>query len=90
MENQEYPTAKNQSIISVGDWVITLILTGIPFVGFIMLLVWAFSSSTPVSKANFAKAALILMVIGFVLLMVFWGSLVALVVAGSSSSESYF
>ncbi|HSH26671.1 MAG TPA: hypothetical protein VK972_02700, partial [Wenzhouxiangella sp.] len=41
----------------------TLFLTFIPLVNLIMLLVWAFSSSTPPSKANWAKAALLWMVI---------------------------
>ncbi|NDW13489.1 hypothetical protein D0T50_11375 [Bacteroides sp. 214] len=81
MENQEYPT-RNQSLMTVGDWLITLILIAIPLVGIIMLLVWAFSSSTPVSKANFAKASLILMVVGFILIFIFYGALAALFVAG--------
>lgn len=47
----------------------------IPFVNFIMLLVWAFSAGTPVSKANWAKATLIFMLIGFVLVILFWGAI---------------
>ena len=42
---------------------------------FIMLLVWAFSAGTPVSKANWAKATLIFMLIGFVLVILFWGAI---------------
>lgn len=78
MENQEQMTNRNQSIVTIGDWIITMILMCIPLVNFIMLLVWAFSSSTPVSKANWAKAALIFMVIGFVLLILFWGSIMGI------------
>ncbi len=53
MENESYkPT-------SVGNWLITLILISIPLVNIIVCLYWAFSSSTPISKANFSKAALI-------------------------------
>lgn len=52
--------------ISVGNWMLTLFLTFIPLVNLIMLLVWAFSSSTPPSKANWAKAALLWMVIAIV------------------------
>ena len=43
MENQELQTTRNQSIVTIGDWIITMILMCIPFVNFIMLLVWAFS-----------------------------------------------
>ena len=53
--------------VSVGDWIITYIITIIPIVGFIMLFVWAFGSNTKTSKANWAKAALILFAIGIVL-----------------------
>lgn len=74
MENQELQTTRNQSIVTIGDWIITMILMCIPFVNFIMLLVWAFSAGTPVSKANWAKATLIFMLIGFVLVILFWGS----------------
>ncbi|MFU8832980.1 MAG: hypothetical protein ACNA7J_12620 [Wenzhouxiangella sp.] len=48
---------------SVGNWMLTLFLTFIPLVNIIMLLVWAFSASTSPSKANWAKAALLWMVI---------------------------
>ena len=57
----------NNQPVSVGDWVITYIITLIPLVGFIMLFVWAFGSNTKTSKANWAKAALILFAIGVVL-----------------------
>ena len=52
-----------------------MILMCIPFVIFIMLLVWAFSAGTHVSKANWAKATLIFMLIGFVLVILFWGAI---------------
>ena len=64
MENQELQTTRNQSIVTIGDWIITMILMCIPFVNFIMLLVWAFSAGT-----------LIFMLIGFVLVILFWGAI---------------
>lgn len=78
MEDQMELNTKNQSPVSIGNWIITLILTSIPLVGFIMLLVWAFGNNTPVSKSNYAKATLIMMVIGLILVILFWGSIVAL------------
>jgi hypothetical protein len=53
--------------LSLGDWFITILITSIPLVGFIMLFVWGFSSGTNINKANWAKAMLIWYVIGFVL-----------------------
>lgn len=58
MENQI-----NFNEVKTGDWVVTFLITAIPLVGFIMLFVWAFSGSTNPSKANWAKAALIWLVI---------------------------
>ena len=62
-------------VLSILNCIITMILMCIPFVNFIMLLVWAFSAGTPVSKANWAKATLIFMLIGFVLVILFWGAI---------------
>jgi hypothetical protein len=70
-----------KSVVSTKDWVITLIITAIPLVGFIMLFVWGFGSGTNENKANFAKAALIMyaIVIGLYLLffMVFGAALLS-------------
>lgn len=54
--------------MSVGDWIITFIVTAIPVVGFILLFVWAFGSDTNLSKKNWAKAFLIF----YVILIVLW------------------
>ncbi len=69
METEEI---NNREPISLGDWLLTLIVTAIPFVGFIMLFVWSFSKSTHPSKSNWAKAALILIAIGIVLYAIFF------------------
>ena len=64
--------------ISVGEWVITIIIITIPIVGFIMLFVWGFGSNTQPSKANWAKAALIMIGISIVLSFLFLGSLLGI------------
>jgi len=59
---QQQPTVPGQyrqSEISIGDWMVTLLIAFIPLVGFIMLFVWGFGSGTHPSKANWAKATLI-------------------------------
>lgn len=81
MENQEQLINRNQSVVTIGDWIITMILMCIPLVNLIMLFVWAFSSSTPVSKANWAKASLIFMAIGLILMIIFWGSLAGIMLS---------
>ncbi len=58
----EVPTMQRQDqspIMSIGEWIITLIVTAIPVVGLVMLFVWGFGSTTNPTKANFAKATLI-------------------------------
>ena len=64
--------------ISVGEWVITIIIIAIPIVGFIMLFVWGFGSHTQSSKANWAKATLIMIGISIVLSFLFLGSLLGI------------
>jgi len=81
MEVQEQ-TTRNRSVVTVGDWILTMILMLIPVVNFIMLLVWAFSSSTPASKSNWAKASLIFMILGILLTALFWGSLASFMLSG--------
>lgn len=76
---------QNKSVVSIANWIVTMILVAIPIINIIMLVVWAFSSSTPKSKANWAKATLLLMVIGIIFAMLFWGSIAAVV----SSNYTY-
>ena len=65
--------------ISVGEWIITTIILAIPIIGFIMLFVWGFGSNTQPSKANWAKAALIMMGIGIVLSFLFLGTMLGII-----------
>lgn len=50
-------------IMSVKDWVITLLLLVIPIVNIILLFVWAFSGDTNENKKNYCKAQLIMLAI---------------------------
>ena len=59
------------SDMTVGAWIGTLILTAIPVVGFICLIVWAFSGSPEKrSRKNWAIAQFIIMLITFVLTII--------------------
>ncbi len=49
---------------SLGDWIISVIITKIPLIGLIMLIVWAVDKDTEPNKANWAKAELIVQLIG--------------------------
>ena len=69
--------------VTVGDWIVTMLLMCIPIANLVLLLVWAFGDSAPISKSNWAKAALIWMLIGFglwivmVVLMLILGGMMA-------------
>ena len=68
--------------VSVGEWILTMLIMVIPLVNLIMLFVWAFGGNTNPNKANWAKASLIWMVIGIALAIIigvlFGGALFAL------------
>ncbi|MDR0394858.1 MAG: hypothetical protein LBH77_06840 [Tannerella sp.] len=74
-----YNALKNQSVVSIGDWIITFIIMIIPLINLIMLFVWAFGGGTSESKANWAKASLILYLISIILVIAFWGLIVAII-----------
>lgn len=45
--------------MTVGQWVLTIFLSGLGIIGIILLFVWAFGSETCVAKKNYARAMLI-------------------------------
>jgi len=65
MENENYEP------ISVGNWLLTFIVTAIPLLNVIVILYWALSSNTHPSKQNYARAMILLFIIGVVLYFLF-------------------
>ena len=59
--------------MSVGDWLITYLVTCIPLIGFIILFVWAFGDGNQQSKKTWAQATLLWIVIVFFLSVFFFG-----------------
>ena len=73
MENQQ-----QANVMSVKDWMITLLVSLIPLVGIIMLFVWAFSAAENPNKSNWAKAALIwaaILVVLYIIVAVIFGAI---------------
>ena len=62
---------ESESADSVGSWMLTMLLVGIPVFGLIYMLILAFGSGHSASKRNWAKATLIWAVIGAVLSILF-------------------
>ncbi len=79
----------NYTPMTIGDWIITFIITYIPLVGFIMLFVWAFGDGTHPSKKTWAQALLIMIAISIVLAIVFFG-IIASILGGIFSEYSTY
>lgn len=53
-----YTENNREEVMSVGDWMLILIVLAIPIVNIIAYLIWAFSSDTNKNKQNFSRATL--------------------------------
>jgi hypothetical protein len=78
MDQQNLPGTVTQDV-SVGEWIITILITAIPLVGLIMLFVWAFGDAAPPSKKNWAIATLIWYAIIIVLSIIFFGVFISII-----------
>lgn len=65
------PQAGNSEVLSIGNYIVMMLLAGIPIVGFILLLVWSFSASANQNKKNWARATLIMGLVVGVLCILF-------------------
>ena len=69
---------RSEAPISIGQWMIIMLLMLIPLVNIVMLFLWAFDGSTPPTKANWAKAILIWIGIILGLCIFFWTAIIVL------------
>ncbi|MBE0570221.1 MAG: hypothetical protein IH618_01640 [Ignavibacteriaceae bacterium] len=83
MENQNYQP------MTIGEWIITFIITYIPIVGIIMLFVWAFSDGNHPSKKTWAQATLILFAIAIVLGIIFATVIISMIGSMFGAMGSY-
>ena len=61
-----YQGDPNQEVMSVGSWLITLLILAIPRVNIVMYFIWAFGNGNE-NRKNFCRAGLIFMLIAVVL-----------------------
>ncbi len=64
-------TTQNSQVLSYKEWALTIFISGLPAVGLIMLLVWAFSDDTNIHKKNWAKGSLLIMLIVLIIVFIF-------------------
>ncbi|MDI2587461.1 hypothetical protein OR571_10170 [Psychrobacillus sp. NEAU-3TGS] len=82
MEQYENIQQKPVGDMSVGEWLITMLIMIIPIVNIVMLFIWGFGS--PDKRRNYARASLIWMAISIVLIIIFYGAIFALIISTSS------
>ena len=73
----------DRNVPSIGQWMLYILVAGIPLVGFIMLIVWMLDKTNEARK-NWASAMLIWMLIAYVLVFMFWGAIFAMMAGGMS------
>ena len=61
-----YQGDPNQEVMSVGSWLITLLILAIPCVNIVMYFIWAFGNGNE-NRKNFCRAGLIFILIAVVL-----------------------
>ncbi len=69
--------AVKDEVVTVKEWLITMLILLIPIVNIVMMFVWAFGGGAKTSKSNFFKAQLIFALIGIILWFLFVGAIVA-------------
>jgi len=57
--------------VSVGAWIVAMLLMLIPIVNIVLIFVWAFGGNTNPSKSNYFKAILIVIAISIALGIIF-------------------
>jgi hypothetical protein len=60
----------NNRTLDAKEWALTVFISGLPIIGFIMVLVWAFSEGN-IHRKNWAQGTLILMVIAIAIALAF-------------------
>ena len=86
----QQPENEMEEPMTLGEWLITMLIMLIPCANIVMIFVWAFSDKEKKSKSNYFKAYLIFMGILIVLGIVFVLVLGAATAALFSSSTYYY
>lgn len=83
---QQYGYNDIEKPMSVGQYIGTMLLLAIPIAGFVLYIVWAFSSDININKKNYCRAVLILQLIVLGIYILFF---VVILGAVASSSRMY-
>lgn len=67
---QNYDQGMDTSPMSMGDWLLTILVSMIPCAGIVLYIVWAFGKNGNVNRRNFCRANLIITAGVFVLYLI--------------------
>jgi len=70
-----YPQQPMAPVMTMGQWLVSMLLMVIPLVNIILLIVWAVSSVENPNRRNWAKAQLVMMVVVIVLWFLLAGAI---------------
>lgn len=68
---QNYESGMDQTPLSMGEWILTILVMMIPCVGLIIYLVWAFGKNGNVNRRNYCRAYLIIYAVILVISILF-------------------
>jgi Na+/phosphate symporter len=92
-ENRTYPQTNRSSfyeapVMTVGNWIVTMLIMIIPLVNVIMLIVWAASSTENPNRKNWAIAQLIFIAFGVLIWILMAGAIISMLGGFASAFES--
>lgn len=61
----------NEAPLSMGEWLLTLLIGAVPCFGIIIYCIWAFEKNGNVNRRNYCRAYLIMTLIAFAIVMIF-------------------
>jgi hypothetical protein len=79
----------NYKPMTIGEWMVTILISVLPLIGIIMLFVWAFGDGAHPSKKSWAAATLIWFAIAIVLGIIFATVIVTMIGSMFGTMGSY-
>ncbi len=83
---QQQP-AEQTPVVSVGEWMLVMLILAIPLVNIVMLFVWAFGGGVNKTKANYCKASLIWIAIAIAMWIIFFSSIMGMMAGLKSAGQ---
>ena len=71
-ENNYWTPEEIAPVMTTTQWLGALVLAAIPFINIIFMLVWSFDQNANPNRRNWAKATLLIMVVGILFTVLFY------------------